>query len=175
MRVVQMTTERPERSTRSHWLPLIVVAGLVVVVDQVAKAAVRASLEYGATERVFGILRLHHTRNDGVLGGHVSGAAIPLGIATVVVVAIGLRYYARRRDLPTSVRIAAGLALGGAIGNMIDRLRLGYVTDFIARGDRNAFNLADLAIYAGLGTLAVLFARSGRRTVERPDQPDGGP
>jgi len=60
-------------------------------------------------------------------------------------------------------RVAAGLLLGGAVGNLADRLRLGYVTDFIARGDRNAFNLADLAIYVGIGALALFSLLADRR------------
>ena len=63
--------------------------------------------------------------------------------------------------------MACGLLLGGAVGNLIDRLRLGYVTDFIARNERNAFNLADLAIYAGLGLMLLLLLVADRRDARR--------
>ncbi len=159
------------RSRRRHWLPLLAVAAAVIVVDQVTKAIVRSELPHRATDDFLGVLRLHHTHNDGILGGRLSGAAVPLGILTVVGVAIGLRAFARHRDVSTRLRIAAGLLLGGAVGNMIDRLRLGYVTDFIARGERNAFNLADLAIYAGLGGLALLLLLGERRPAAGPRDP----
>jgi len=144
------------------------VAAAVVAVDQVTKAIVRDTLAHGDTDRFLGLIRLHHTHNDGILGGRLSGAAIPLGVLTVVGVIVGLRAFARHHDASMRLRIAAGLLLGGAVGNMIDRLRLGYVTDFIARGERHAFNLADLAIYVGLGGLALLLLLG-----ERP-RPAGG-
>jgi signal peptidase II len=147
---------------RTHWLPLAVTTVLVVAVDQVSKALVRDGLAEGATTRLGGVIRLHHTRNDGILGGLVPGAAVPVGVLTIVLVGLGLRAYGRRRDMPWWGRIAAGLLLGGALGNVIDRLRLGYVTDFIARGDRNAFNLADLAIYAGIGGVVLLITVGDR-------------
>jgi signal peptidase II len=128
----------------------------------VLKALVRDHMVRGGEDEVLGI-RLHHIRNDGILGGGVSGAALPVGVLTVVVIVLGLRAYARRPEAPTRMRIAAGLLLGGAIGNMIDRLRLGYVTDYFARGDRNAFNLADLAIYTGLGALALMILLGERQ------------
>ena len=95
--------------------------------------------------------------------------AIPVGILTLVVVVLGLRAYSRRRDASFALRLFAGLLLGGALGNMLDRLRLGYVTDWIARGERNAFNLADLAIYVGLGGLALLLLLDGRRRPEEAE------
>jgi signal peptidase II len=151
---------------RRHWGWLLGVAGLVLVVDQAAKATVRARLPYGDTTRLGGVLRLHHTRNAGLLGGTLQGAAVPVGIATVVALVLALRYYGTRTDLPTSRRIACGLLLGGTLGNLADRLRLGYVTDFIARNDRNAFNLADLAIYAGLALMVVFLLAADRSAGE---------
>jgi len=146
---------------------LLGVAALVLLLDQTAKATVRARLPYGDTTRLYGLVRLHHTRNAGLLGGIVQGAAVPVGIATVVGLLIALRYYAAHPALSTSRRIACGLLLGGTLGNLADRLRLGYVTDFIARNDRNAFNLADLAIYAGLGMLLVFLLTADRSAPER--------
>ena len=152
-------------AARTHWLVLLGTAAVVVAIDQTTKAIVRSRLAYGDETRLGGILRLHHTRNDGLLGGLVHGAAVPVGIATVAGIAIALAIYARHPRAAMRTRVAAGLLLGGAIGNLVDRLRLGYVTDFIARGDRNAFNLADLAIYVGIGALVVfsLLAERPRR------------
>jgi signal peptidase II len=152
---------------RTHWLILLGVAGVVLAVDQIAKATVRAELAYGSTARL-GVLELHHTRNPGLLGGALPGAAVPVGLLTLLGLAIGLRVYANHPSLSTTRRLACGLLLGGAVGNLVDRLRLGYVTDFIARSDRNAFNLADLAIYAGLGLMVVLMLVADRRDARRP-------
>jgi len=156
----------PSADLRRHWAVLLGVAACVLVLDQAAKATVRARLPYGDTTRLGGVLRLHHTRNAGLLGGMLQGAAVPVGIATVIAIVIALRYYAAHPALTTSRRIACGLLLGGTVGNLADRLRLGYVTDFIARNDRNAFNLADLAIYAGLGLIVVFLLVADRSAGE---------
>lgn len=153
---------------RTHWLILLGVAGIVLAADQVAKATVRTELAYGSTTRLGGVLELHHTRNPGLLGGTLPGAAVPVGLLTLLGLAVGLRVYATHPSLSTTRRLACGLLLGGAVGNLVDRLRLGYVTDFIARSDRNAFNLADLAIYAGLGLMLVLMLVADRRDARRP-------
>jgi len=156
------TVDAARSTTARHWSWLLGVAGLVLVADQLAKATVRARLPYGDTTRLYGLVRLHHTRNAGLLGGTLQGAAVPVGIATVIALVVALRFYATHPGLATSRRIACGLLLGGTLGNLVDRLRLGYVTDFIARNDRNAFNLADLAIYAGLGLMLVFLLAADR-------------
>ena len=161
-----MDDDRPSAGP-VHWVVLLGVAGAVLLADQIAKATVRARLPYGDTTRLGGVLELHHTRNAGLLGGTLQGAAVPVGILTVAGLAAGLVYYARHPALSNTRRVACGLLLGGAIGNLVDRLRLGYVTDFIARNERNAFNLADLAIYAGLGLMLLLLLVADRRDARR--------
>ncbi len=152
---------------RAHWLVLLGIAGAVLVIDQVAKATVRARLGYGDTARLAGV-DLHHTRNPGLLGGTLPGAAVPVAILTLIGLGVALRYYATHPAMSTMRRVACGLLLGGAVGNLVDRLRLGYVTDFIARNNRNAFNLADLAIYAGLGLMLLLLLVADRRNARSP-------
>jgi signal peptidase II len=157
----------PRTGRRTHWLVLLGVGGAVLLLDQAAKATVRARLPYGDTTRLGGLLELHHTRNAGLLGGAFQGAAVPVGLLTVVGLVVALRVYANHPALSTTRRLACGLLLGGAVGNLVDRLRLGYVTDFIARSERNAFNLADLAIYAGLGLMVLLLLLAGRGDARR--------
>jgi signal peptidase II len=154
-------------AVRAHWLVLLGVAGSVLVVDQIAKATVRARLPYDGTTRLAGLVELHHTRNSGLLGGTLPGAAVPVGLLTVIGIVVALRVYANHPALSTTRRLACGLLLGGSVGNLVDRLRLGYVTDFIARNERNAFNLADLAIYAGLGLMLVLLVLADRGAARR--------
>ena len=155
-------------SPRGHWLALLVVLVPALLLDQAVKALIRARVPYDTTTTVLGV-RLHHTRNDGLLSGLAHGVAVPVGIATAGVVVFALRYYGRHRATITwPGRVAAGLFLGGTLGNQVDRLRLGYVTDYVARGDRNAFNIADLAIYAGLGVMVTLVIRGDRRPDAEP-------
>ena len=64
---------------RAHWVVLLGLAGAVLLADQIAKATVRTRLPYGDTTRLGGLLELHHTRNAGLLGGTLQGAAVPVG------------------------------------------------------------------------------------------------
>ena len=156
------TVDAARSTTARHWGWLLGVAGLVLVADQLAKATVRARLPYGDTTRLYGLVRLHHTRNAGLLGGTLQGAAVPVGIATVIALVVALRFYATHPGLATSRRIACGLLLGGTLGNLVDRLRLGYVTDFLDLDYWPAFNLADTFIVVGVGLLFLSFVAADR-------------
>lgn len=146
---------REQRPSRASWIGVGAVAGLVAALDQLTKAVVRAQLELGEQRPTFGPFSIHHVRNSGILGGHLQGIAVPLGAATAVLLAALVVFLARRaRPGPTEI-VALGLLLGGGLGNLVDRLRLGYVTDFVDRGNDRAFNLADASITLGLVTLAI--------------------
>ena len=137
------------------------VAALVIIADQVSKAIVRSSLAPGATRRVVpGVLSLVHTTNSGVAFSIFSGSALAVTVVALVVLAALVAFFAARASqrwlwLPT------GLIAGGALGNVIDRLRVGAVTDFIKFPDWPAFNLADSAITIGVVLLILLIGRSG--------------
>jgi signal peptidase II len=141
------------------------VAAVVVAADQAAKAAVRASLEVG--ERVDGVgpFSIHHVRNSGILGGHLQGSALPLAAVTTIALAGAILFVVSRLRPCPALQVAFGLLVGGGAGNLVDRLRLGYVTDFVERRDGGAFNLADVVIAAGLvvaGVVALRRARAAR-------------
>jgi len=133
-----------------HWLVFFVTAGLVVVVDQLAKAWLVANVSPGDVVNVVGdYLRLVLHQNSGALFGLFRDNALLFGIVSLGVVGLLVAYHARAgRSLYLS--LALGLLLGGAIGNLLDRLRLGYVVDFvdIGIGDLRffTFNVADAAI-----------------------------
>ena len=112
--------------------------GLVVVVDQASKAAIEANLVPGEQVDGLGPLTLTNTHNTGVAFGLAGG-----GGAAVIV----------------STLAALGLLAGGALGNLSDRVRDGAVTDFIDLPLWPAFNLADVAITAGVALLAWLYLR----------------
>jgi signal peptidase II len=139
-------------ATRSpaHWLVFGSVAVAVLVVDQLTKAWLVANVSTGQVVSVIGdYVRLILSQNSGALFGMFSQNAVVFGIASLVVVALIVGYHARAgRSLYLS--IALGLLLGGALGNLLDRLRLGYVVDFVDIGIGGirfyTFNMADAAI-----------------------------
>ena len=144
-----MTTGGTTR-TGAHWVVFLVTAGLVVVLDQVAKAWLVANVSPGDVVSVIGdYVRLVFHQNSGALFGLFRDNAVLFGIVSLGVVGLIVAYHARSgRSFYLSISL--GLLLGGAIGNLVDRLRLGYVVDFvdIGIGDLRffTFNVADAAI-----------------------------
>ena len=157
----------------AHWLLFFATAGLVVILDQLTKAWLVANVSPGDVVTVVGeYLRLVLHQNSGALFGLFRDNALLFGIVSLGVVGLIVGYHARSgRSLYLS--IALGLLLGGAIGNLIDRLRLGYVVDFvdIGIGDLRffTFNVADAAISTAIVMIigAALFP-SLQRLGERP-------
>jgi signal peptidase II len=136
--------------TGAHWLIFIVTTGLVVTLDQLAKTWLVANVVPGDVISVVGeYVRLVFHQNSGALFGLFRDNALLFGIVSLGVVGLIVAYHGRAgRSFYLS--IALGLLLGGAIGNLIDRLRLGYVVDFIDIGFGDlrffTFNVADAAI-----------------------------
>ena len=137
------------------WQILVAIALLVVVLDQASKAAVVATMALGATLPIVPTLDLHHTTNRGIAFGiaqNFGDIHLPIAFAVVLVL---LAVYRSLVGRAMWMRLALALQVGGAIGNIIDRLRIGAVTDFIsfhidAIGFQFAiFNVADAAISIG--------------------------
>lgn len=150
------------------FLVLLGVAILVLALDQLTKAWVSTSLPEGGwwsplpgLSRVF---RITHITNSGAAFGIFPNQGnFFILIAVVVALAIVLYY----RHLPAGewlIRLSLGLQLGGAIGNLLDRLRYGYVVDFIDIGFWPIFNLADASIVTGVAILAYCLWREDRTT-----------
>jgi signal peptidase II len=154
----------------SRWLIFAGLAIGVVVIDQLAKAAVTSSLSVGESIQVIGdYVRIVFGQNSGALFGLFQDNALMFGLVSLGVIALIVLYEARSgRSLYLTVTL--GLLLGGAIGNMIDRLRLGYVVDFVDVGIGSTrfytFNVADSAI--SLAILLLLIAAL------KPSLVDGG-
>ena len=131
-------------------LLLLVIALAVIGLDQLTKYLVRAHMELGQSIPREGIFRLTYTTNTGGAFGIFANQAFLLAMAAVIGIAVFLVYL---RYIPLKSRllkIGLGLDLGGAIGNLIDRLRLeGKVTDFIDVGPWPVFNVADMSIVVG--------------------------
>ena len=152
-----LVAERGLAAFRLYWW----VSFVVVIVDQVAKALVRATLPlYDSHEVVPGLIDFTHVRNAGVAFGFLNDLAEDGRAQTVMTTALaalallGIGFYARHvRREERAARIGLSLILGGAIGNLTDRLRVGYVVDFVDVYWRNwhfwAFNVADACITIG--------------------------
>jgi signal peptidase II len=137
-------------AARPHWVTFLGLAGLIIAADQLTKAWLVSFLPPGRAVAVLGDwVRLVHSQNSGGLFGLLSGQAVPFGVVSLVVVGLIVLYHGR--STPNRyVSITLGLLLGGAVGNLIDRLRIGYVVDFVDAGIGNlrwyTFNVADAAI-----------------------------
>jgi signal peptidase II len=148
-------------STRA-WCLAGGLAALVLAIDQVAKAAIEAHLVPGEDVDVLGPLGLTLSHNQGVAFGLAGGAGAPLVAITVVALGVVGYLFARNPTRP-GMWVSTGLLAGGAIGNLADRVRAGAVTDFVDLPPWPPFNLADVAITAGVLLLVFLYLREAER------------
>ena len=154
------------KSLQGKWwnVVFLLTALLVVLVDQLSKLWIRSNLAIGESLFEVGFFRLTYVHNSGAAFGLFQGQSFLLAIIALVIVAALLLYtlFFHHR-LPFSDnrlgRLAIGLVLGGATGNLIDRVHIGYVTDFIDFGFWPAFNVADSAIVVGTIILAYSLIR----------------
>ena len=148
-------TTAAHRAQRARWGIFVGVAGTVIILDQLSKAWLLANVSVGEVVEVIGdLVRFVQSQNSGALFGLFRDQAILFAIISIGVLGLIVVYHGRAgRSLYLSV--ALGLLLGGAIGNMIDRFRLGFVVDWVDIGLGSlrfwTFNVADSAI-----SLAIL-------------------
>ncbi len=133
----------------------LLVALVVMGLDQASKAAVTSSLRLGQSERLPLGFHLVRTENRGVAFGFLGGGGALVATLTVVVLIAVLVWLWRQPERP-GLWLAAGMLAGGAVGNLIDRARLGAVTDFIDPPAWPAFNMADVAITLGVVVLVTV-------------------
>jgi signal peptidase II len=142
------------RSAGTAWL----LAGLVVVGvvagDQLTKHLIDSSIAIGDHRHVLPGLELVHTTNNGVAFSFSAGGPSVVLVVIALAVAAIVGFFATHRDRPL-LWLPTGMMVGGALGNFVDRLREGAVTDFIKLPHWPAFNLADTSIT--LGVFALLF------------------
>lgn len=147
---------------------------LVVAADQLSKYWIRSNLAVGELLPETGFLRLTHVQNTGSSFGLFQDQALLLTIVAFIGIAVLLFFvlfgHHRFPFLATMpAKLALGLICGGTVGNLIDRLSHGHVTDFIAIGFWPAFNIADSAVVVGAIFLAYLLIR----LVESSEHQDG--
>ncbi len=140
------------------WLRAAAVTAAVIVVDQATKAWVRSSVAIGDRDGVFPGVEIVHVRNEGVAFSRFSGGGTVVSVIVAVALVALLAYFVTHMSKPL-VWLPTGLLLGGALGNVIDRVRDGGVTDFIKLPGWPAFNVADISITVGVLVLLYVTER----------------
>jgi signal peptidase II len=159
------SAERSLAAGTTQWLALVVVAGAAIVADQVTKQVVGRTLALGDSLDIVGPFSIHHVQNSGIAFGLFASRTAPVIAVTAAAVGLMVWFFARSGRRHPVLPVALGLVLGGSISNLIDRVRLGYVTDFLDLVAWPAFNLADTFIVVGVAILfgaLVLADRSHR-------------
>ncbi|MBM3949573.1 MAG: signal peptidase II [SAR202 cluster bacterium] len=181
----EQVTQRPEAESpkaggRSDWWSgiftdwvLSATWGAVFGLDQLTKYLVRANLRLGESWPAEGFARITHGTNTGTIFGLFSGQTVLLTVLSFGAIAF-LFYFYRTHALPSPfLRFAIGLLLGGAFGNLLDRLRMGTVTDFVDIGPWPIFNVADSSIVVGIALMVTLSVFTTK--TEQPGQKANAP
>jgi signal peptidase II len=156
------------RPGAAGWTGLAAVAIAAVVADQVTKSAISSSLKLGESVDVAPTLSLWHVQNNGIAFG-IFTRRLPIVVGLTALALIWmLTYFARSGARHRLTPVAIGLLLGGSVSNLIDRIRNGYVTDFIYLHWFSAFNAADAFIVVGVGLLLYSLFRGDEREGEAP-------
>jgi signal peptidase II len=135
----------------------------VLVIDQVVKDIVEHHIVLGEQVDVLGPLKLTLSHNEGVAFGLANGGGIGLVVITLIALGVVLWLFSRDPARP-GMWVATGLLAGGALGNLVDRIRHGHVTDFIELPHWPPFNLADCGITCGVVILLFIYMREAERT-----------
>lgn len=156
-------------------LMLVLIALVVITLDQLTKRAVQQNLALGEAILVFPpweFVRIVHWANTGAAFGMFQGGnAVLIGLTVAITLAI-LIYYQTLPEDHLFQRICLGLMVGGSIGNLIDRLTLGYVVDFVAVGRFPVFNLADSCVTASVILILLSMIVEERKTQSSPKSTD---
>jgi len=173
-----MISDSTPQRTRAY-IFLASISGLVLALDQWSKYIVRTQLEVGQVwspaEWLAAYARVIHWNNTGAAFGMLPTAGIIFSVVAVIVSAAIIYYFPRVPESQTAVRVALALQLGGAIGNLIDRILLGTVTDFISLASFPVFNVADASITIGVALLlASMWVDDRRRRGAEPGSPEPG-
>lgn len=151
-----MSADTPRMQIYKDYV-LIQLAVIIFLLDQFSKFLVRDQLLFRESFPTEGFFRFTHTFNTGSAFGIFRDQNTPLIWVSILGIGILIMIYRSQRVPSALLRLSLGLQIGGASGNLIDRLRLGHVTDFMDVGAWPVFNLADAAIITGLVILAWIF------------------
>lgn len=157
---------RTSSARRGAYVRAAIVLFAVVALDQLTKQLVRSSIAPGEVRRLIPGLELVHWTNSGVAFSALAGGGAVVYVLTAAAL-VALIAFLRARPERRWLWLPTGMLLGGAIGNLIDRIRLGAVTDFIKLPHWPAFNVADVSITLGVVALVLVLELGGRASKRR--------
>jgi signal peptidase II len=153
--IARAAARRARRTLTERWRAFGLMVAAVLVADQITKAIVRTTLEPRESHQVFPGLSITRVTNEGIAFGLFPGRQAAVAVLTLVAlcgIAIAIvALMSRHRGVATG----GGLLVGGSLGNLVDRVAHGGVTDFLDPARWPAFNLADIAIVAGAALVAL--------------------
>jgi signal peptidase II len=163
---------------RRTWLRLALVSGVVVVLDLWTKQWATRTLAFQQPVEILGpFLRFTYTRNSGVAFGLGAGLPLPYYLFSLAAVAAILYLFFKQRVQGPLRQLALALVMGGAIGNLVDRIRFGEVVDFIEIGYGRwhwpVFNVADSAVTVGVILFAITWPRHHEAQQDADAEPVG--
>lgn len=159
-----MTPPAQGISARAAWLRALATAAIFMALDQATKQLVVHSLARDESRNVFFGIEIVNVRNKGVAFGAFGGGGLPVTLLTLGAVSLLVIYFALHARKPW-LWLPVGVVAGGAFGNLLDRLRIGSVVDFIDPMLWPAFNVADMGIVIGI--LGLLYVVEGPREKKR--------
>jgi signal peptidase II len=163
----------------SSYAVLLLIAGTIVLLDQITKEWVRLNLQLGEVYRpelwISNYFRIVHWKNTGAAFGMFQNMNPVFMVLSVLVSAVILYYFPQIPRQDWLVRLSMSMLLGGASGNLIDRFRQGYVTDFISVGKFPVLNIADASISVGVAVLFIGMWLQERQKKEAPPAEVGQP
>jgi signal peptidase II len=145
---------------QKYW-QIIVIASVIVALDQWTKGLVRANIPLGGSwlpesfEWLDPYARIVHWYNTGAAFGLFKEGSMVFTVLAFIVIGLILYYYPQVEKADWSLRLAMSMQLGGAIGNLTDRLTIGHVTDWLSIGKFPVFNVADASISVGAAVLFI--------------------
>jgi signal peptidase II len=154
--------ERSLAAQAQQWAGLGAVVVAAIAADQLTKLIVASELTLDEGLHVLGPFSIHHVQNSGIAFGLFASATPIVTALTALAVGWMLLFFARSGSRHPVLPVALGLLIGGSTSNLIDRIRLGHVTDFLDLRYWPAFNLADMFIVVGVATLFGALAGADR-------------
>ena len=154
--------ERSLAARAPQWAGLGAVVIAAIAADQLTKSIVSSRLPMGDAVGTIGPFSIHHVQNSGIAFGLFAHSTTAVILLTGAAVAAMLVFFSRQAQRHPLLPIALGLVIGGSVANLIDRVRLGHVTDFLDFAYWPAFNLADTFIVVGVGLLFASFVASDK-------------